>query len=338
MWNFFFSLATYHNHHQMEAKRTYKGKDSRMISKLFLAMRFFEKHLADFTTFDPHLNAAYLADWKAAFEGMHEYGVIEDDEDIILADGFLIDDANKVLKKCQAKYKDVKYFAGKAFPDNKEALKEFGEGTYTKVCNSRLRMVQFMETLYGVATKYKTELIAQNYTQAAIDAIATLAIELRDDNNKQQLKKKERPTETRKRIEALNKFYGFGQQVAEAAGEVYRESPVLRDEFRLAQRHHPKTTKSWFALGISGIRKTALTKLLKKYNVSLTNQGKETVEYWQANNINETPSKKHTLTAGEVITVEAEQPVKKFLVVQNTSLKSAKLMLTKEVKEKPEFG
>ena len=193
-------------------------------------------------------------------------------------------------------------------------------------------MVQFMETLYGVATKYKTELIAQHYTQTAIDEIATLANQLRNSNQKQQLKKIERPTETRKRIDAFNTFYGFGQKVSEVAKEIYRNNPVLRNEFRLGKRHHPKVSKAWLNIGAGEMRKTAIIKLLKKNKLTLANQSKETISYWQANSINETPAKKYTLTAGEIISIEAEQPVKKFLIVQNSSHKPVRLVLSKTKK------
>lgn len=315
----------------MKAERKYRGKDSHMLSQIFNALSFFEIHLAEFTTFDPQFDAAYLTNWRAAQKNISKYYDMDRVE--VHIEKLLLEDTGKSLTDCHAKYRDVKYFASKAFPDNKEALREFGEGTYRKVRNSHLRMVQFMETLHGVAMKYKTELIAQNYTQPAIDEIATLATALRDDNHAQQLKKKERPTETRKRIEAFNTFYGFGQKVSEAAKELFRNRPVERDEFRLGKRHHPKVSKSWFTVGGSGSYKTALTKLLKKFKVTLTNQSKQTVEYWQANGIRETPSQKRTITAGEVISITAEKPAKKFLMVQNSSSKPVRMMVRKEKKE-----
>ena len=322
----------------MEIKRIYKGTDSKMSSKIHSSMNFFKIHLADFTAYDPHLDINYLNHWQAAGKLAGSLFVVNNDEHETFLDELKIKESNKALEKCRAKYKDVKYFAGKAFPDNKEAMKEFGEGAYSKVCNSRFKMVPFMETLFGVASKYKVLLIAQNFSQAAIDEIATLATELSNDNKAQQLKKKERPTETRKRIEALNRFYSFGQKVSEAAQEVYRYNDLLRDDFRLAHRHHPKVTKSWFVLGNASVRKTALKKLLKKFIVTMTNQSKETVLYWQANNINEMPLQKHSLAAGDVIAVEAQNPEKKFIVVQNTSAKTARIMFTKEKWPKPEFG
>ena len=318
----------------MEAKRLYKGKDADMYSAVASVMHFFEHHLPEFTAYDPSLDAGYLASFKAAFQNLILFLPTHDQERAVMQDEILIADLDKALAKCCTKYKDVKYYAGKAFPDNKEALKEFGEGTYSKVCTSRLRMVQFMETLYGVATKYKIELIAKNYTQAAITEIATLAAELRDDNNLQQLKKKERPTETRKRIEALNTFYAFGQQVAEAARMVFRHNQVLLGNYLLAKRHHPKTTKSWLILGSSTTRKIALPKLLKKFNLTLTNQGKETIEYWRADNIHETPFQKFYLEAEESMEVGGELPVKKFLVLRNPSQKEVRVVLKKEMKEK----
>lgn len=316
----------------MKIKRAYKAKDSDMYDAGMSAMNFFEKHLADFTTHDPSLNTSYLNNWKAALNELMKHLPVKGQEGVVFEDSFLIEDADKTLKLCRTKYMEVKYYAGKAFPDNKELLKEFGAGNYSKVQFSRLRMVPFMKTLHGVATKYKTELIAQNYLQPSIDHILTLALQLETDTQEQQLKKKERPTETRKRIEAFNTFYGFGQQVAEAARFVFRDNDVYRNQFLLAKRHHPKVTKHWLAVSATGVRKIALPKLLKKFSVTLTNQSKETIDYWKADNINEAPAEKKQLTGGEVISLTAEYPAKKFLVVQNATTKPTRLMLVKEKK------
>ena len=316
----------------MEAKRIYKGKDGDMISRIHLVMSFFNKHLADFTAFDPHFDINYYNNWLSAYEGMAEFYDLDGYE--LRLQNILVGYADDTLKKCREKYLDVKYFAGKAFPDNKEALREFGEGQYSKVRNSHLRMVQFMETLHGVANKYKTQLIAQNYTQAAIDEIATLANELRTKNGEQQLQKKERPTETRKRIEALNLLYSFGPRVHEAAQVIYRNNSVLRDEFRLNMRHHPKVSKSWLSIGAGTVRKIALTKLLKKFNLTLLNQSKENTAYWRANSIRENVSEKQTLAAAQEIKIEAETPAKKFLLIQNTASKPVRVVLKKELKKK----
>ncbi len=312
----------------MKAQRIFKGPDIDMMSANRAMAVSFESAIADFTAIDPSLNATFLADWKALREIV--WGM-EDDESEVLEGEVLMGVAQGALEKCQIKYIEVKYYAGRAFPNNKEARKEFGEGVYSKVRKSPLKMVQFMETLHGVATKYKTQLIAQHYTQAAIDEIATLTAELRTDNQAQQLKKKERPTETRNRIEQLNTYYGFGQRVAAVAPVVYRNDFVRRSHFLLAERQHPKVTKSWFTLPANSTHKTALPKLLKKFNVTLTNQSKETIDYWKADNINEAPAEIKQLTGGEVIPVTAEYPAKKFLVVENNTHKSIRVMLTKHL-------
>ena len=313
----------------MKAKRLYKGSDSKMIEHVLGMRALFQKHQADFTAFDPSLDAGFLTAWQTTQENV----ISTEDDKYVVSDGeILLEEAVSALEKCQLKYIDVKYYAGKAFPGNKELLKEFGEGQYSKVRNSPLRMVQFMEGLFGVATKYKTELIAKNYTQAAIDEIDTLTADLRADNKNQQLKKKERPTLTRSRIELLNTYYSFGQQVAAVAPLVYRHSPAHRNMFLLAQRHHPKLVKSWITLPASAVRKTSLTKLLKKFDVTITNQSKETIEYWRANNINESPAEKYPLEPGEVLTIKTEEPVKKFFVMQNSNAKAVRIMMTKEKK------
>jgi hypothetical protein len=318
----------------MELLRIYRGPDTEMISQVHGIYSFFDKHLADFTVYDPRFNNTYLANFLQAYKNAGMLALGENDESETVADGFLIDDSNNALMLCRQKYADVKYYAAKAFPGNKAILREFGQGAYSKVCTSRLRMVQFMETLHGVATKYKTQLIAADYTQAGIDKIATLTTQLRNANQAQQLQKTQRPTETRERIEALNTFYTMGKQVRDAGKVVYRHSPVHMNSLRLGVRHHPPVTKVWVNIGASSTRKIVLTKLLKKFGVTLTNQSKETLHYWQANKITDTPSQKWELSAGEIISIESETPAKKFLLLQNTSGKAVRVMITKTTSPK----
>jgi len=314
----------------MKVSRIFKGPDIEMLGTVRDLVTHFESKLAQFTAFDPSLDAAYLANWQTIQD--QAWATIPDNLEIIEGE-ILMEDVISALEKCRLKNTEVKYYAGKAFPANTEARKEFGEGQFTKVRNSPLRMVQYMQTLHGVATKYKTELIAQNYTQAAIDEIAALAQELRDDNNLQQLKKKERPTETRKRIELMNAYYRMGQPVVLVAQHIFRTSPAARKLFRLTAPV-PSTAEKriWFVLEMEGTRRIALPKLLKKNKVTLTNQSAEHIEYWFADTISETPTGKETFAAGETLTLTLPQPVKKFLVVQNTSDKKVRLMQTKKLK------
>ena len=315
----------------MKAKRLYKMKDGESLKRGMNNLFFFKQHQAYFTAFNPVFDAAFLANWESALDNLTKYYDMDRIE--LIAEKSLLTDVGEVMQRCYNKYTDVKYFAGKAFPANAEVMREFGEGEYSKLRNSHLRMEQFMERLWGVATKYKTELIAANYTQAAIDEIATLAGELRTANQQQQLKKKERPVETRKRIEALNAFYAFAQEASEAAKIIYRDNRVLREEFRLGVRHHPKASKGWFTVGAGRTHRTQLVPLLKKNSLQLSNQGKDTVEYWQADKLPEIPAEKHLLAAGETVTVAAQQPAKKFLTVYNPSGKAVRMMLRKEKKK-----
>jgi hypothetical protein len=313
----------------MKAKRIFKGPDNEMVRQIITLQGCFEANQAAFEAYDPSLDSNFLVDWKAA---MDIAKLIFPDYSEVLEGEVLLEDAVTALQACQTKYGEVKYFAGKAFPKNKEAMKEFGQGQFSKVRNSHLRMVPFMETLHGVATKYKVELIAKGYSQPAIDQITTLTDTLRADNILQQLKKKERPTESRKRIESLNAFYAFGQQVAQVAPRVFAQSAAKRHLFRLGLGKGAKQLKEWMSLSPGSLRKTSLLKSLKKFNLSLTNQGKDTIEYWRADKIAQVPVQKYLLGAGEKIAIEPEAPVRKFLVMHNTSAKEVRVMLKKDLK------
>lgn len=311
-------------------KRIFSESAGNMVDKIAKVLYFFGKHLADFTAYDPQLNASFRDAWHQAWLDAAHRLPHKDVEEAVFADNILTKESEKALADCRAKYTQVKYYAGRAFPNNKAVLKEFGEGAYSKVSTSRLRMVGFMEALHGVAEKYKVQLLAAGLTQPQIDEINALATELRNKNTAQQLKKKERPTETRKRTEALNTFYAYGQRVVEAARFVYRDNEVLRKEFVLMQRHHPKNTTQWVSINAGAVRKLTMVSLVKKTNSKLINTGTQSVEYWHADRISETPSHTYTLKGGETMHIEAPQPAKKFLIIKNTAHKAVRLVVRKE--------
>jgi len=311
----------------MNKKRLFNLPDLKVIEELDTMLAFFEQELAAFTAFDPTMDATFLANWKAAQDATMY--VRRDDSQVIKGE-LLLADAVSALEKCRAKYRDVKYYAGKAFPANADILKEFGQGQFTKWRNSPLRMVQFMETLHGVATKYKTDLIASGYTQTAIDQIVTLTQELRNDNNLQQLKKKERPTTTRQRIEIMNTSYAFAQQVAAAAPHIFSQNAAKLNWFLLPSRPVKSNLKTQLIVAANSTRKITLPALLKKFSVTITHAGPEDISYWRANKISDVPAQKFTLTAGDIITVEEETPAKKFLLLQNTGSKVVRLMVEKK--------
>lgn len=301
--------------------------DTEMWGAQNVLKRFFEERQAAFMAFDPSFDATFLAAWKNALDDT-AFDTMGDDQQVY--EGIiLLDEIKSPMDRCRDKYREVKYYAGKAFPGNSEVMREFGERKYSQVSASHLKMVKFMEEMHGVAEKYKTDIIAKGYTQSAIDQIATLATELHDDNLAQQLKKKERPSATRQRIEKLNELYAFGQAVAEVAPLVFRDSPAHQKMFRLGIGNRKRAKeKRWIALEPKSQRKVGLKKLQKATGkINLVNQGTGSVEFWTGNKVQETPAHVTTLTAGERQELEIKKISDRFLFLRSAAAKKVRVML-----------
>ena len=96
-----------------------------------------------------------------------------------------------------------------------------------------------------------------------------------------------------------------------AAQEGFRDNEIYRNQFMLLAPASPsKVIKSWFTLGLGGIRKQKIKKLLKTSG-NTTEPAPKRCGIGRANSISQTPAQKQTLHAGEVISI-AEEPPRKF--------------------------
>jgi hypothetical protein len=144
------------------------------------------------------------------------------------------------------------------------------------------------------------------------------------------LKKKERPSETRTRIEKLNAYYSYAQQVAEAAANIYRNNARMLNQFHLALRHSKAKTKSTIALSAGAVRKITMPKAQAKTIIKLSNNGPLPLTYWQADGKRKRPDPKEQLAALQSIEVAPSTPPLKFLFVQNNSGQPIKVVVKKE--------
>jgi peptidoglycan hydrolase-like protein with peptidoglycan-binding domain len=129
-------------------------------------------------------------------------------------------------------YQDVKYFIEKkAFKNNIEVQNEFGKNDYRAVRKSQKKMILFLDEMWKACDKYKTQLIAAQFSQTNIDEILVVRDVLRNNNTNQELFKKGRPVLTNDRIEVLNTCYDNMELILEAAQRVFRNNEVKRKQY-----------------------------------------------------------------------------------------------------------
>jgi Carboxypeptidase regulatory-like domain len=176
--------------------------------------------LADFTDFDPDFDAAYGNTFELAIDDAE---AMDDDETVLDQQAQLTVAIETEMKNCRNKYQDSKPFIVKAFPDDVAIQNEFGFNDYKKAQESQAVFTKFMLKFHAVATKYKVQLIAKNYTQLKIDEILTRYTALKDADIAQELFIKNRPVKTQERIIKFNDAWAIERTICEAGKRIYKD-------------------------------------------------------------------------------------------------------------------
>lgn len=212
------------------SKREYRGSDSYTLENGQTLHDLFVLDLADFVAKVPDLDDPFADDWQDAIDAAINYT----DDSVI--QGQIAPQTLSVKEAMQAgkeKYNEVIFYAAQHFGKTSPVLKEFGKGkAYESAIRSQEKMFQFLDELSATANKYKTQLIAKGYTQAAIDQIATLRDALNTTNRAQNLAIKGRPVISEGRTIAYNLAYSYQRKVIDAAQLVYRTNPAKLNQYR----------------------------------------------------------------------------------------------------------
>lgn len=211
-----------------EEIRVYSGADSKMTEAARTILGLLTTDIAAFTAFDSTMNGVFLTDYENAIN----------DADTVVADTAVIDQlvsktetVIEVMDTARSKYRDVKYFVQKAFPNSVGIQGEFGLNDYDRARKSTAQMIQFLNEMFNACTKYSAALITAGYNQLAIDEIKDIRDKLQLCNLRQEVFKKERPKLTEDRIIILNKCYNMMVQVNAAAQLVFRDDYAKQKQY-----------------------------------------------------------------------------------------------------------
>lgn len=185
---------------------------------------------ADFVAYDPDFDDPFEPDWQAAIVAAEQ---IPTDEALVDQLQGLTQTVEEKMDDCRHKFQSAKRFIEKAFPNNEPVHNEFGYDNYDSARKSQTSMIQFMENFHRVAENYKTQLIAQNYTQMHIDEIETLRDELHSANEQQEAFKGGRPVLTQDRIITLNTSWNITVDVCRAGKDIFHDNPAKYESYLL---------------------------------------------------------------------------------------------------------
>jgi hypothetical protein len=201
-----------------ELLRTYGIADADMLELAKTKQGFMSEDKPKFTEFDNDFKDPYAANWLAAITECEQD--LKDDS-VVWQMTNLTQTVEAKMEQCRTAYQALKFFVEKAFPNNQPVWNEFGYAKYDSARKSQAQMIQFMQEVYSIATKYSAQLIEKNYTQAKIDALLTLKQELDTANNEQELFKGGRPTLTQARILNLNNVWKITVTVCRAGKIIF---------------------------------------------------------------------------------------------------------------------
>lgn len=208
--------------------RNYNGSDAYLLETANVIGNLLTTDLAVFTAFDSTMDAGFVSAFQTKIENALHFS----------SDGVITDQqAQKtvnvlnLMKAAKEKYQDVKYFAGKAFPDNEEVRNELGFNDIGKAKTKQTEMIVFLDELFAACTKYETELVNAGMPTSIIPSIDNLRVSLMNANTNQESFIKSRPVLTSQRIDLLNSVYQTLMQINEAAQIVFRGNEAKQKMF-----------------------------------------------------------------------------------------------------------
>ena len=212
-----------------QKKRLYNGSDAYMVEQATVCKQLLADNLAAFKEFDSTLNEMFIANFEQKIDAA--FTVVKDTTAITpqLEQTILI---AELIKKGQDIYQDIMYFVKrKAFKSNKLKANEFGQAMYSKTKSKQADFIVFMETLNKAAIKYKPDLLAAGCQLDLIQSVEVLVDDLREQNSRQEVLKRNRPLLTSDRIDTLNECYSTLSLIFVAARQIYRRDPLKKAQF-----------------------------------------------------------------------------------------------------------
>ena len=198
--------------------RFYKIADAKMLQFARTYLALFITDQAGFKATNPDFSDPFPTAWQAAIELAYSTPTDEVVVDVQSEQTKVVLD---IMEQCRKKYRQVSYYAGDAFDEDKTILNEFGQDDYENIRTSQAGMVVFMGTLFETTTKYFAELKAKGFTAAMRDEIPLLQKSLSDSDVQQELQKKQRGTTAATRVSRMNDVWKFCQKVNRASKLVF---------------------------------------------------------------------------------------------------------------------
>jgi hypothetical protein len=202
--------------------RDYKISDDSMLQDSRTTLGHFTNDAPAFAAldpdFDPNLPTPFSTLWGTAIDTAASAPT---DEQVVDMQTNLTQEVEAISDACRDQFQKAKYFIEKAFPNKKAVWNEFGYDNYDDARKSTDKLITFMAVFSTTAIKYSAQLVAANYPQASIDAIAPLRLTLVNAKTALEMAKNSRVGSTQSRVTLMNAVWAYRTKVAKAAKNVF---------------------------------------------------------------------------------------------------------------------
>ena len=204
-------------------------KDSELSEQSHTLHLAFTKYLPQFEAFDPSLNAAFAAAWKASIRQLEGHPSDENTLDLLQDYTQLMNEATEPVLDY---LKGLEYFITQAYPGKDYKVDEFGLPTIARLRGSNFaEMIDYCFITHELVLKFEADLLAAGmpptYPAQLLAAIQALQTAMR----KQRAFKLTRLALTNQRINLFNHIYSIHRQIAKAARTIYRHQPEMMKIF-----------------------------------------------------------------------------------------------------------
>lgn len=179
----------------------------------------------------------YLQDFETAINKALSF---VDDETVQDEQTILTQKVEDLMTACRKAYKLLKYFVEKTYADSKGMQNKFGLDDYGKIARSQARMIVFMKKIHTIATQYSSDLLAQGYTQPAIDELNDLHESLQQANIEQDRFKGQRMETTQERHEYFETLLQFVSDTCKMGKLLYEDDNTAKYKQYVMYKTTPK--------------------------------------------------------------------------------------------------
>lgn len=229
-----------------EITRLYNIEDELLLTRAQTQKDALSTDLASFTARFPWIVTAYLTSYQTDIDTAEAFP----DDDTVMTDiKVLTSDVNASVAEGKSNLNILFLYSEITYPDDKVKQRVFGQDRMEKARNDQEKMMNLLEHANSFADKnpYKADLLAKGYTQVEIDALLTVADNIRDKNRLQENAKASRPVTTQDRIIVYNTVFSRMRLIFKCAQVVFAGNAAKIEQYRV---YPPQATPSATTLSI----------------------------------------------------------------------------------------